>query len=392
MLDRIAVSDATATDTAPDPYAWRDNGERWVKEPRRLAPALDSFMSHVHRLGAEQIMFSTWKRASFRLWGDNHWVDRPPLDEAETGLIVNHLYGADGMARIQGGKDLNVMYVIGVSRTETLRYRVNVSGIATSKGDGANVTIRPVKELPPLLEKQNVEPEILASYRVKKGLVVVSGATGSGKSTLIGGMTLAKLLDPNAHLNILECAEPIEFLFDRVKSPSSTINQSEIPRHIESFEAFMEGAMRRQPDEIIVGECRKPEHMEATVKAALSGHAACTTIHAETVALTMQRVAGLFRTERLDDMMVSTSQVLRLVINQRLVKDRSGKFTPLREFLVFDSKLREKLGRSQREQWPDITAEAVEKQGQSYRKAIQIALQEGRITEEIAAAERDSLA
>jgi len=68
-------------------------------------------MSHVHRLGAEQIMFSTWKKASFRLWGDNHWVERPSLDEADTGLIVNHLYGADGMARIQGGKDLNVMYV-----------------------------------------------------------------------------------------------------------------------------------------------------------------------------------------------------------------------------------------------------------------------------------------
>jgi len=127
-------------------------------------------------------MFSTWKRASFRLWGDNHWVERPSLDEAETGLIVNHLYGADGMARIQGGKDLNVMYVIGVSRTQTLRFRVNVSGIVTSKGDGANVTIRPVKDLPPPLEHQNVEPEILKAYRMKKGLMIVSGATGSVRS------------------------------------------------------------------------------------------------------------------------------------------------------------------------------------------------------------------
>jgi defect-in-organelle-trafficking protein DotB len=273
-----------------------------VKEPRRHAPALDSFMSHVHRLGAEQIMFSTWKRASFRLWGDNHWVERP-------SLIVNQLYGADGMARIQGGKDLNVMYVIGVSRTQTLRFRVNVSGIVTSKGDGANVTIRPVKDLPPPLERQNVEPEILKAYRMKKGLMIVSGATGSGKSTLIGGMTMAKLLDPGAHLNIIECAEPIE--------------------------------------------------------SAISGHATCTTLHAENVALTMQRVAGLFPPEQMKNLMISASQALRLIINQRLVKDPRDKWTPLREFLVFDAPFRKKLASAHADEWPHITMEAVEKEGQS---------------------------
>ncbi len=389
VLDQIAASSTSVI--TPDQYAWPDNGECWVKEPRRHAPALDSFMSHVHRLGAEQIMFSTWKRASFRLWGDNHWVERPSLDVAETGLIVNHLYGADGMARIQGGKDLNVMYVIGVSRTQTLRFRVNVSGIVTSKGDGANVTIRPVKDLPPPLERQNVEPEILKAYRMKKGLMIVSGATGSGKSTLIGGMTMAKLLDPGAHLNIIECAEPIEFLLDRVKSPSSTINQSEIPRNIESFETYMEGAMRRQPTDIIIGECRKPEHMEATIRAAISGHATCTTLHAENVALTMQRVAGLFPPEQMKNLMISASQALRLIINQRLVKDPRDKWTPLREYLVFDAPFRKKLASAHADEWPHITMEAVEREGQSYRKAIELALQDGRITEETAAAERDTL-
>ncbi|VFU17609.1 type IV pilus twitching motility protein PilT [Methylocella tundrae] len=389
MLDHPESGAARAG--AADRYAWPDEGLAWVTEPRRHAPGLDSFMSHVHRLGAEQIMFTTWQPASFRLYGENHKISRPPLDEKEAALIVNHLYGADGMARLQGGKDLNVMYVIGVSRTTTLRFRVNVSGTVTSRGDGANVTIRPVKDLPPPLEKQNVEAGILSSFQMKKGLMIVSGATGSGKSTLIGGMTLAKLVDPASHRNIIEFAEPIEFLFDRVKSPTSAINQSEIPRNIQSFDLALAGAMRRQPTDIIVGECRKPEHMQAVIHAAISGHAAATTLHAENVALTMQRVASLLPAEQFKEAMISCAQSLRLVINQRLVKRPDGKWTPLREFLVFEKKFRDKLASAAADDWPHLTMEALERDGQSYEKAIAIALEEGRIDEETAADVRREL-
>jgi defect-in-organelle-trafficking protein DotB len=204
--------------------------------------------------------------------GRNHKVlSRDPLDENDARLIVNHLYGADGMARLQGGGDINIMYQIGSPRKGTLRFRCNMMAIVASRGLGANVVIRPVKDLPAPLNQQHVEPQILAHYRMTKGMMIVSGATGSGKSTLIGAMTVAKLLDPDSHRNIIECAEPVEFLLDRVESSTSTISQSEIPRNVKSFEDFMAGAMRRQPTDIIVDECRKPEHMIATIQAAISG-------------------------------------------------------------------------------------------------------------------------
>ena len=193
MLDRPSRE----PETPHDPYAWVDAGERWVKEPRRLAPALDAFLTHAHRLGAEQVMFSTFQPASFRLWGRNRKVTtRDPLDENDASMIVNHLYGADGMARLQGGGDINVMYQIGSPRKGTLRFRCNVTAITASRGAGANVVIRPVRDLPQPLGEQNVEPEILAHYRMTKGMMIVSGATGSGKSTLIGAMTVEKLRDP----------------------------------------------------------------------------------------------------------------------------------------------------------------------------------------------------
>ena len=381
MLDRPSRE----PETPHDPYAWVDAGERWVKEPRRLAPALDAFLTHAHRLGAEQVMFSTFQPASFRLWGRNRKVTtRDPLDENDASMIVNHLYGADGMARLQGGGDINVMYQIGSPRKGTLRFRCNVTAITASRGAGANVVIRPVRDLPQPLGEQNVEPEILAHYRMTKGMMIVSGATGSGKSTLIGAMTVEKLRDPDAHRNIIECAEPVEFLLDRVQSVTSTISQSEIPRNVKSFEDFMAGAMRRQPTDIIIGECRKPEHMIATIQAAISGHATATTIHAETVPLTMQRVASLLPPAGLKDAMISCAQALRLVINQRLVKSRDGKWTPLREFLVCDAPYRKRLASARADDWPQITAEAVDEQGQSYTKAIGVALAEGRIDEETA--------
>ena len=238
MLDRPSRE----PETPHDPYAWVDAGERWVKEPRRAAPALDAFLTHAHRLGAEQVMFSTFQPASFRLWGRNRKVTtRDPLDENDASMIVNHLYGADGMARLQGGGDINVMYQIGSPRKGTLRFRCNVTAITASRGAGANVVIRPVRDLPQPLDEQNVEPEILAHYRMTKGMMIVSGATGSGKSTLIGAMTVEKLRDPDAHRNIIECAEPVEFLLDRVESVTSTISQSEIPAQREELRGLHGG-------------------------------------------------------------------------------------------------------------------------------------------------------
>jgi defect-in-organelle-trafficking protein DotB len=191
-------------------------------------------------------------------------------------------------------------------------------------------------------------------------------------------------MDPHGHHNIIECAEPIEFLLDRVRSATSTITQSEIPRNLPSFDAFMEGAMRRQPTDIIVGECRKPEHMRATIHAAISGHATQTTLHAETVSLTMQRVASLLPPDQMKDQMIALAQALRLVINQRLVPTPEGRWTPLREFLVCDGDFRRRLATASADDWPRITIEALERTGQPYARAIENALIEGRIDEEAA--------
>ncbi|WOJ91771.1 ATPase, T2SS/T4P/T4SS family (plasmid) [Methylocapsa polymorpha] len=366
--------------------AWDGEGERWVAEPRKYAPGLDSLLSWAYRIGASRIAFQTAHPVWIRVHGRNYVATRDSLDEAEIALIVNHLYGADGMARLQGGGDFDVTYEIAVRRTERLRFRLNATPTRTSRREGANIVLRPIPGMPPSLEAQLVEVGILDAFRPREGMVIVSGATGSGKSTLIAGMTVAKL-QSNWSYNIVEGAAPIEFLLDRVRSGASTINQTEIPRDLPSFEAFIRGCMRREPTDIIVGECRDSVTMAAAIQAAISGHALTTTIHANDVPLTMQRIASLCPPDERDNLISAVAQSLRLVINQRLTSSSDGKRVPLREYLAFDRSLRTQFLETDPSQWPSLTRKAVEEQGQSYKVAIENALRAGRITKETAAYE-----
>lgn len=368
-----------------DPFRWQGEGCAWVKDPRRDAPGLDGLLTWAFRLEASRIAFQTGHPVWIRVHGRNHRATEASLNEVEIGRIANHLYGADGMARLQGGQDFDVSYEVSLSRSQRLRFRLNATPTRSSRREGANIVLRPIADLPPSLAEQLVEPGIMAAFRPERGMVIVSGGTGSGKSTLIAGMTVAKLADPTGHHNIQEAAAPVEFLLDRFRSPSSTMAQTEIPRDLPTFEAFIRGCMRREPTDIIVGECRDSATMAASVHAAISGHALTTTIHADDVPLTMQRIATLCPRDERDNLVASVAQSLRLVINQRLLPSTDGKRTAIREFVLFDSRLRTKLLKADPSEWPVITRDAVDREGQSYAAAIHAALTQGRIAEDTAA-------
>lgn len=375
------------TPIVAEPDRWPSEGLTWVTEARKSAPGLDSLLGWAFDLGASRIAFQTGHPVWLRVHGLNRRATEGSLNEAEIAQIANHLYGADGTARLQGGSDFDVSYEIARTRTQRLRYRLNATPTRTSRRDGANIVLRPIPDMPPSLEAQLVEPGILDAYRPREGMVIVSGATGSGKSTLIAGMTVAKLRDPRGHYNISEGAAPIEFLLDRFKSPSSTMAQTEIPRDLPSFERFIRGCMRREPTDIIVGECRDSVTMTAAIQAAISGHVLTTTIHANDVALTMQRIASLCPPDERDNLISAVAQSLRLVINQRLAVSTDGRRTALREFLVFDAPLRTRFLETNPADWPALTRQAVREEGQSYQMAITRALEAGRISEETAARE-----
>jgi len=372
---------------SPADQLWPGEGAKWVAMPRKSAPGLDGLLRWAFELGASRIAFSTGKPVKLRVHGRNRFVTLGLLDEGEIADVTNHLYGSDGIARLQNGSDFDVAYEIAVDRTTRLRFRLNATPTRTSRHFGVNIVLRPIADMPPPLAEQHVEAGILENCRPKNGMVLVGGSVGSGKSTLIAGMTVAKLLDPDGHYDIVEGAAPIEFLLGQVRSPCSSIDQTEIPRDLPSFEAFIRGCWRREPTDIIVGECRDGPTMAAAVNAAMAGSALTTTIHVNSVKLTVQRIISLLPVDERANLVNALGQSLRLVINQRLAPSTDGKRTALREFLVFDAALRRQMQAADPSEWPDLAQRALDSHGQSYPAAIRAALEQGRITEQTAAAE-----
>ena len=201
MLDSLSLSEYPDVVSSPSNF-WPDEGLAWVTEVRKHAPGLDSLLGWAFELEASRVAFQTGHPVWVRVHGRNRRATASTLDETQIAQIANHLYGADGTARLQGGSDFDVSYEIPIDRSRRLRFRLNATPIRTSRRAGANIVLRPIADLPPSLEAQLVEPAILAAFRPREGMVIVSGGTGSGKSTLIAGMTVAKLQDTYGHYNI----------------------------------------------------------------------------------------------------------------------------------------------------------------------------------------------
>ena len=353
---------------------------------------LDSLFEWAFRLGASDIRIETHKPVFVQLHGRMRQATRRTFTEREVEEAVNRLYGAEGVARLKRGEDFDVSYEVQPDRRTRFRYRVNATAVLAHGDDGGAVVARalPVRSRP--LSEQNVEPEIIQACMPRTGLVFIAGGTGNGKSTLQAGITRERLVDPDSHVAILEYSSPIEFTFDDVEGATAVISQSEIPRHLPSFAAGIRNAMRRAGDVIIIGECRDGETMAAAAQAALTDHAVYSTIHAGTLSETVQRIVSLCPLEERGALTVAVAQTLRLIVNQRLVPSLDGTRTALREFLVFDRPMRRKLADTNPDRWPALVEDMLaEGRGQSFERAIQRALAEGRISEATAADVRKDL-
>ncbi len=360
-----------------------DEEHLWPSErPTFTRYCLDEFFAWAYRKDASDIRLQTHEPIRIQLHGRLLRVTRRSLTESEVEESVNALYGADGQARLKQGEDFDVSYEVEPDRRTRMRFRVNATAVLARGTDGGAVVARALPNKVKRLSEQSVEPEIVDACMPKEGLVLIAGGTGNGKSTLMAGMTRKMLEDPNSHRAILEYSAPIEFIYDEIRGPTAMISQSEVPRHIGSFEAALRNGMRRASDVIIIGECRDTDTMSAAADAALTSHAVYSSIHAGTLSETIQRIVSLCPVDKRKALTVAIAQTLRLIVNQRLVPSTDGKRTALREYLVFDRKVRRKLAETDPDRWPNLIDALLEPEGQSYRVATQRALDTGLITEE----------
>ncbi|OGT38566.1 MAG: Dot/Icm secretion system ATPase DotB [Gammaproteobacteria bacterium RIFCSPHIGHO2_12_FULL_37_14] len=316
----------------------------YPQEPIRLSiDSANEILMHSVKLGASDITFQTGEPIFAEIYGRLNKITRRRLSNTEIGDVLNAIYGPNATAIVMSGKDIDTHYEIRPNRADRYRFRINGTGCMVEGHDGIQITARTIPTDPPTLESMDLPQVILDAIAPEQGVVYVTGATGSGKSTLLAAIIRHIAENSESHRKILTYEAPIEFVYDSVEKISSIVSQSEIPRHLPSFAAGVRNALRRKPRLILVGEARDPETIAAVMEAAMTGHPVYTTLHSNSVAETIRRLVITFPPDERQGRTVDIIETVRLVISQRLIPTPEGKRVALREYLVFDEKIRDIL-------------------------------------------------
>lgn len=352
------------------------------QEPVRLTiDSVNDILIHCVKLGASDVTFQTGEPIMAEVYGRLHKITRRRLNNTEVGDIVNAMYGPNATTTIMSGRDIDTHYEIRPNRSDRFRFRINGTGCQVEGHDGIQITARTIPTEPPKLDSMNLSPAILGALAPEQGVVYVTGATGSGKSTLLAAIIRSITEDAESHRKVLTYEAPIEFVFDSVEKISSIVSQSEIPRHLPSFAAGVRNALRRKPRLILVGEARDPETISAVMEAAMTGHPVYTTLHSNGVAETIRRLVVTFPSEERQGRTVDIIETVRLVISQRLVPTVDGKRVALREYLIFDEKIRDILLETDILNITNVVRKLVREHGQTMEADAKQKFEAGMITE-----------
>lgn len=288
--------------------------------------AIHSILAHAVRLGASDIHLKASKVPVIRCRGQLSELEgQNPLEPEKIRFFIEKT--AVGIFRDQWEKEFQVDYAY---RLEDVgRFRVNGFLQRTLPG----LVFRLVNDSPPTLESLNHEPELFRDLcKLKDGIVLVCGATGSGKSSTLAAMI--DLINKEDKKHIVTLEDPIEYTYTDDKS---LINQREIGIDIHSFDSGLRAVLRQDPDIILIGEMRDKATFETALRAAETGHLVLSTLHAAHSQQAVRRLFEFFPAEQQELMKRQIAEALRCTIVQKLIPNILGDGRmPAKEVMVVD--------------------------------------------------------
>ncbi len=291
---------------------------------------IDAFFNLMFEQKASDLHLSAGNNPMLRINGELHRVEHPPLDNDTLKTMIYEIAPDYKIKTFEESGDVDFGYEI----PNISRFRAN---FFNQKAGVAAVFRQIPSRVLSFEDFEKLEaplPPVLKKFAMlNKGLVIVTGPTGSGKST-----TLAAMLDyanKNRRDHIITMEDPIEFVHE---SKNCLINQREVGLHTKGFASGLRGALREDPDIILIGELRDLETIELAIMAANTGHLVFGTLHTPGAAKTVDRIIDVFPADQQNKIRATLSESLKGIVAQNLFKriDKKGRVAAL-EILVFNT-------------------------------------------------------
>lgn len=315
--------------------------------------------------GASDVTIQSDQQPRAEIHGLLYRTTRRPWGPSEVDQVLMEVYGgANARTEINGQRVLDFSYELNLPDGSRQRFRCNAIGIFGRDGQGVEITMRALPSITPTLDGVSLTEAETLALSPRDGIIIIAGATGSGKSTTMAAITRSHLENLSRPVKIVDIQAPIEYTFRDVTSAlsgsPSIIGQSEVGKHIKSFADGVHAALRRKPNIINVGEARDFETILASMEASLTGHLVYTTTHAGSVADTIRRLLSVFPANERESRAYDLISALRFLMVQHLIPrvDRPGR-VPIREYIRFTSRLRERLLDAPINDWPLMITEEV---------------------------------
>jgi twitching motility protein PilU len=270
---------------------------------------------------ASDLFFSVGTPVNIKIEGHTKNIGSEPLSSQDVRTLAYSIMNDDQVASFEGNLELNMA----ISISDLGRFRVNVY---RQRGETAMV-IRYIKNKIPSIESLGLPIILEKLIMEKQGLILVVGATGSGKSTTLASMINYR--NENKHGHILTIEDPIEFVHTHKKS---VVDQREVGLDTRSYEEALKNALREAPDVIVIGEIRDRETMRHAIHFAETGHVCLSTLHANNANQTMERIINFFPDTAHHGLLMDLSQHLRAIISQRLIHGLDDKRVPAVEIML----------------------------------------------------------
>ena len=295
---------------------------------------LDKLFQLMAEKQASDIFISAGIPIHIKIQGNTVPVNQQVMDSAMIEKIAFELMSPDQLNTFEATMEMNLSFGVpnvGNFRINIFRQRASISIVV--RYILGNIPELDTLMLPPILSELIME---------KRGLMLIVGSTGSGKSTTIASMLDYRNANRSGHILTIE--DPIEFLF---KHKKSIVNQREIGMDTLSWDMALKNAMRQAPDCILIGEIRDKETMQAAIAYAQTGHLCLGTLHANNSYHALNRIINFFPLESRTSLYLDLSVSLKAIISQRLVKKPDGKRTPAAEVLLNTRHIQELIERGE---------------------------------------------